>query len=555
MPDPKSSRPQRFSILDSLGRKKTIVSAERVGPATGEALPIGTAQTQSMAHAFDCYALGKLPCLPKIIIFLGLGPQPELLPKLAAEFGPVEILYCECSAFSSQMLTKRRDWQASIPEQWRAQSPAQVADLLQQAKDNANIALRVYCYRQNLSLFPEFWGPVLGQLNAALLLCSSEQRPLHPQARTIVLPGQPGALLFAELTHAIRECGYQPLPLWEENPELPVDSPAFQQCLAKPPAAFLSVNLRGLDALGKRFYLLEAMGVPVALWFVDNPWLILSALRSPWWKQATLFVTDPSFVPGLLACGATKVEFLPLGASPACMKPEKAAWSGELQRLCFVGSTAFREHRAYFAAAQQVSAVHAQALQVEERFQNPGFHWWAAALGLTPQNLWPGTDVRQAGMGAQAAGLRLRTRWLKAALPYGLSVFGDVEWAELLGTPTHGPVDYYHQVPALYQQAEYILDIPTLLLPQALNQRHFDVWQAGGFLLSVPNPGLDLFPAELTSPICVPTSEHLQVKLEQFTSSPAQKIELQHAWQEELRKHTYQDRIQSLLHRLAQSSD
>ena len=38
-------------------------------------------------------------------------------------------------------------------------------------------------------------------------------------------------------------------------------------------------------------------------------------------------------------------------------------------------------------------------------------------------------------------------------------------------------------------------------MSEALTQRHFDVWAAGGFLLTDRTPGLDIFPRELVEPI------------------------------------------------------
>ena len=58
------------------------------------------------------------------------------------------------------------------------------------------------------------------------------------------------------------------------------------------------------------------MGIPVALWFVDNPWHVLSGVRLPWWQHAHIYVTDASFVDGLKAQGAERVCHLPLAVAP-----------------------------------------------------------------------------------------------------------------------------------------------------------------------------------------------------------------------------------------------
>ena len=64
-----------------------------------------------------------------------------------------------------------------------------------------------------------------------------------------------------------------------------------------------------------------------------------------------------------------------------------------------------------------------------------------------------------------------------------------------LDAPAHfsPPVDYYAMLPALYRAAPFTLDVTSLLLPGGLTQRHFDVWQAGGFLLTATGSGMDIF--------------------------------------------------------------
>ena len=172
----------------------------------------------------------------------------------------------------------------------------------------------------------------------------------------------------------------------------------------------------------------------------------------------------------------------------------------------FVGRSAFPEKERFFAAASVPQALEAEAatlLEASTGPQNaPHFFWWQDKLG---GRLWPGYDVRRPGLGAERCAQANRRRWLLAAgadSVGGLRVIGDDGWKPLLpGTEILPPVDYYTALPEVYARAEAVLNVTSLLLPQSLSQRHFDVWASGGLLLSDATSGLKIFPVELTEPM------------------------------------------------------
>ena len=321
------------------------------------------------------------------------------------------------------------------------------------------------------------------------------------------------------------------------------------------------MNLRGLDAEGRIFHLCRAMGIPVALWFVDNPWHVLSGVRLPWWQDAHIYVTDASFVDGLKAQGAERVVHLPLAAAPHMWR-ELGGLSARLDPPLFVGRSAFPEKERFFAAASVPQALEAEAASLLAHSTGPQdaphFFWWHSRLG---GSLWPGYDVRRPGLGAERCAQANRTRWLLASgagLPGqsgqagGLRVAGDDGWKALLpGADIHPPVDYYTALPACYAQAQAVLNVTSLLLPHSLSQRHFDVWASGGLLLSDATRGLDIFPEALVEPMRLQGPEDFMVKCAWFQAHPADALDLRYAWREHLRAaHGYEHRILRILETL-----
>jgi hypothetical protein len=292
--------------------------------------------------------------------------------------------------------------------------------------------------------------------------------------------------------------------------------------------------------------------VQVAIWLVDNPWHVLSGLKAPFWKQADLFVTDASFIPGLQRHGAERVRHLPLAvcrhwaAQPHRPQPDLAG------RLVFVGRSEFPSKAGFFAGCRVDPALWRRAasgVEAGPASEMPDFFWWVRELGL--ERLWPGRNVRLAGFGAEEAARLRRTRYLRAAATAAPTiVYGDAGWdAQALGpVQRREPVDYYGPLASIYKDAAFTLNVTSLLLPAGLTQRHFDVWAADGFLLSDATPGLSIFPKELAETIAVARPAGLVERIETLQNDPDLRRDLAGAWRAlVLAEHTYDNRVARVL--------
>lgn len=603
------SPPLRLRIRDSLDRVQTL----------------GTGQ-----EAFDMWAASTNTTQ---LLVLGLGPyRPAggLGDVFTHDIGPqyTDICWVDCEDFhaalvegheletgqklrSKQRLQHEKTQESAntpmlaptpehtsppVPSHWRRISPKEA---LAQAPHRD---IRVY--RQNLRLFPEFWGPLWADISRQRL-----RLPLWPKAApTVVLLHDAKALLARELDEAFTQAGFHVLHgspdaggtggtrdtgpagtagknrasmdagknagaahlLAKKNTANTTDSAFWQQLLQEQrPALVLSVNGQGLDAEGDLFHLLRACQVPVALWFVDNPWHILSRFRLPWWREAQLFCTDAAFMQPLRAVGAAHVAHIPLAVAPHMWEatPYSSPTAAEiphgmLEKILFVGSLAFPQRQAFFGAASVPSPMLQEAFNLLEVEGNPLPHalWWAERL-QAGQPLWPGHAARVVGLGAEESTLRKRLLWLTAAATYGLSHYGHRPGEEAalqnaagytpeLGQVLHNsrpPVDYYTTLPRLYATASYTLNVTSLLLPYGLTQRHFDVWAAGGFLLTDDTQGLDIFPAELTAETRVSHPHALTKRIHALEGQNQRRHDIINAWQQHLRQHhTYGHRVASM---------
>lgn len=502
-------------------------------------------------EAWDCLWSGDE------VLLLGLGPErPGDLPFARGGVEGARVFWLEEPETLRRLEAARPGaGRRSLPGHWQQVTP----------EDAVALAARcsVFFYRPGLRLAPNFWSPLLGRLGAARLEARTrgtvtEDTMTHASEvdglRPVLLPGTERQLLHQELRQALSEAGFgtvlEAVPMCRNMGSLLT---AWENLLAgNNPALLLSVNLRGLDPEGRIFYLCRALGVPVAVWFVDNPWHLLSGLRLPWWQEAALFVSDESFIPGLRSAGARRTFYLPLAVAPQMWRDlpdENEAADLAQNPPLFVGRSAFPERERFFAAARVPQGLEQEARTLLTHSggpaEGPHFHWWLRKSGAAP---WPGQDVRCAGLGAEICSQANRARWIRAGLAAGMQVVGDAGWQEMLpGLEVLPPVDYYMVLPNLYRRAGAVLNVTSLLLPHSLSQRHFDVWAAGGLLLSDATPGLRLFPEELTRPVTLSCPADLLPRLAALRADPARTRELRRAWRECLRAgHAYRHRVAQL---------
>lgn len=557
-------RPERIRIIHELGKPQSLPAGEdqfdRYGPA------ILLAGASSCAQIL-LLGLGPDPAFAATVVRTVAGPcdvASDAAPNAAA---PAIVRYVECPDFERQMPAH---WAAAIPGHWQRISARECTpELLARGT--------TLFYRQNTRLFPSFWGPLLAAAqwehlrnSAARADCpnradaapapsptsSVPSRSQAPQAcpanRTVILPGTEQGLLIRELRDAFTDEGWHVLTV----PPQDMATTLPRLLTRYSPRLFFSVNFQGLDMFGERHHLLRAAGTEVAAWCVDTPWHILSGCKAPFWKDTHLFVTDDTFLPDLRAAGAAQVHHLPLATDPRIFSPsgppdtkdyEEPQMHELAQAAVFVGRSEFPERRKYFSGLVPDSALLAAAARMLNAGERPDYHWWTRQLGIT--GFWPETP-RHAGAGAEESSRRWRALCLEQALPHGLTVFGDQAWRSAVPGLHHlyPPVDYYTRLPAIYRQAGITLNITGLLLPGGLTQRHFDVWAAGGLLLTDANPGMHIFPAHLAQAVTFSRADELPDRMAAWRAAPGSTEELRRAWRNViLEGHTYRHRVRQVI--------
>lgn len=507
----------RKVVFDELGRKKTLSSGK-----------------DDFVDLFG-NSIKKIGSDSCPILLLGIGPFPNAWQQLFInQEENRKIFWIESPLFEKQM---PEEWHKCIPAHWEKISLKELLELHTFLKLSD---CHIYRYLPSYRLFSTFWGMIIGKLQLTYL---NYIPPIS--SSSIILSGTEKELLTYELNIACQQIGFIPLYF----PPQGTISQLFQIVKEQQPSLFLSINLQGLDNEGYFFYLLQASKIPVAIWLVDNPWHVLSKLRSPWWKEATLFITDRSFIHELHRHGAQNVYVLPLAAWTKTLLPNSTNTTiHPLKPLVFIGNASFPNKKQFFSGLQLPNLIISKAKLKLNNNNPPHIHWWVKQLAI--KQCWPGKKIRLAGLGAEECSLLKRQLWLTIAAEKGLTLFGNPEWKYLLPpkTDVRSPIDYYTTVPHVYKQAKYTLNITSLLLPKGLTQRHFDVWMFDGFLITDATEGLSLFPKELTEFITIQSVKDLHSCIERFEKDTTLRLHLMHAWKKHLIDfHLYSNRLQNIL--------
>lgn len=308
------------------------------------------------------------------------------------------------------------------------------------------------------------------------------------------------------------------------------------------PDFVLTVNHLGFDAQGALAQALEQVEMPVAVWYVDSPLFVLRQWRALAPQVTSVFVWERSYVPLLQRMGMQDVHWLPLGADTASMAgPQTPPLPG---RVAFVGSS--WQGQAQMWQARVAPQVRAQAAKL------------TAALLQSRAALLPALAEHGAQPGAAdwlaaatfAASCAQRTALLEAAPP--LDVWGDEGWrAALPEAAHHGPIDYGPALSQVYRSATVNLNVTSLQMPTAVNQRVFDLPAAGGFLLTDAQEDVASFFEPGVEVSLYHDADELRERAHWYLTHPqACAAQVLRAHARVLREHTYVHRLQSLIHHL-----
>lgn len=330
----------------------------------------------------------------------------------------------------------------------------------------------------------------------------------------------------------------------------------IQYCIQnEKPDMFISVNMLGFDGNGIFPEYCRRYGIPIAVWFVDDPRPILLSQKRFITSDMTAFCWERDYLEVLRNAGFSNVHYLPLAADPELFATKTVRTKPEIP-LAFAGTSmagtfrnALRNKFLWKKEIEPLVNKVAQAL-----LESPTNSVNSLITQFSDNNtLHPFQDERNSvwlqSYIIHTAGMIKRKCTIESLKNHSIELFGDTEgWIELLGDgcTLHPPVDYATQLCEVYHRAAINLNITSCQMTTAVNQRVFDVPVSGNFLITDFQKDIEeLFDRDEV--VTYHSLQELNELITWYTRNEASRIAVANkARTRILQQHTYSDRYQTL---------
>ena len=270
-----------------------------------------------------------------------------------------------------------------------------------------------------------------------------------------------------------------------------------QAIAALRPDFVLTVNHLGVDHEGVLTGLLSDADIPLASWFVDNPYLALALYHQPAARRTAIFTWDADNLEPLKRSGFDQVFYLPLATdelrfAPGAKAPLTHPWRA---RVSFVGNSMVIKTRMRLEYARPAPALLAALPELARGF---GAHpEWSVRAYLAAQHPelagdFVALNTPQRQLAFETAVIWESTRQYRRAcleklMEFHPAIAGDPGWLETF--PGQGwrripELAYYDELPQFYPLSAINFNCTSLQMKGAVNQRVFDVPACEAFLLT-----------------------------------------------------------------------
>ncbi len=321
------------------------------------------------------------------------------------------------------------------------------------------------------------------------------------------------------------------------------------------PEMIISVNMMGFDGNGILSELSFKYGVPVCVWFVDDPAPILLHQKQFIKSHMMAFCWERTYLNDLKRAGFGNVFYLPLATSTELFP--KRPLTQVTAKTAFVGSAMNGEFLQKIRNKIIWKPVYDSLVKrsAELILNNPN-HDKAEIISKTCQEMQissPSEDCRAAvwlrSLIIHTASMLKRKQVISSMEDYGIETFGDPGgWRQLCGSwlKTNPDIDYRTELSLVYRTIEINLNITSCQMPSGVNQRVFDIPACGGFVINDMQKDLEeLF--EKDEIVTYSSIDELRQKVKYYSKNEAARSRItQLAFEHIIKEHTYLNRFKTM---------
>ena len=314
------------------------------------------------------------------------------------------------------------------------------------------------------------------------------------------------------------------------------------------PDFILTSNYAGMDALGMFARFFEDARIPYVSWFTDTPRMILFNRTVHCSYYAVAAAWERAYMPHLTGLGFEHVLYMPLATDPALFHGDPAT---DFDRdLAFVGTSMIEQtNEAWDKLGHRPEAIEA-IRQAIENGRATREHFAQGVETILDARLLESLDTSERRNVELAIVYewtrRQRESMVQRLERLGVEVRGDPNWAQITSR-CDGPVGYFNDLAPFYRSTAVNLNITSLQMRSAVNQRVFDCPAAGGFLVTDAQGDLaELFDLD-TEVITYTSLDELEDKVTYYLAHPNERrTVVQHAQRRIAAQHTHAHRLEAL---------
>lgn len=320
------------------------------------------------------------------------------------------------------------------------------------------------------------------------------------------------------------------------------------------PEMIISVNMMGFDGCGILSDLSFKYGIPVCVWFVDDPAPILLHQKQFIKANMTAFCWERTYLNDLKKAGFKGAHYLPLATSTELFS--KHPDSQSTIKLAFVGSAMcgeflenIRKKIIWNPSFEPILRQSAEVISDSDR-NNPAEIISQVSHQL---NISLPSDTRNAvwlqSLIIHTASMLKRKNIVNSLKDLGIQTFGDPQgWKQLCGNwlKTHSNIDYRTELASIYRKIEINLNITSSQMPTGVNQRVFDIPASGGFVLNDKKDDLEeLFKEDEIVTYC--SIDELKEKIQYYGNNERARRRIsENAFVHIVKEHTYLNRYKRM---------
>jgi spore maturation protein CgeB len=425
--------------------------------------------------------------------------------------------------------------------------------------------LAIFSLSSVVSAFPDFYRPILGALENAVSLKLWDRLRYHKlkHDRLNIAIIDFGYFLNVEVEKTIKSLGHNVAKIKgnkEENPAV-ILSRVIKTIIDFKPDFIVAINHLGFDEEGILTEFLKSIDMPAASWYVDSPNIIVKAFEKNISSYISLFIWDKSYMADMKDIGFEHVDYLPLATDenvfrPINLKPSVMKKYGA--DVGFVGNSMVKPVKEKMEKIPK--NLHTLVDKMAENLGHLRASFEDMLITLNNDE----ADIINSLPAEQRLDFESAFLW-KATLLYRLScikglkefhpiIHGDAHWKELLhnmrdrGYILKPQLNYYKELPFFYNACKINFNATSLQMPEAVNQRVFDVPACGSFLLTDHQKAIEELFEVGREIVTYKNVEEIPELVRFYLNNPDARGKIAMKGRERiLREHTYKHRINSII--------